>query len=108
MKTSKIFALDQLTAGMVLAQDACDASGGRLLAEGVELSDATIASLRRRGIEHVMVAVEVEEILTPEQCAARKAKIGARIEHLFRQADDDPMLLKLHVTLQDYRLAGLE
>ncbi|BAN36099.1 hypothetical protein SCD_n02291 [Sulfuricella denitrificans skB26] len=106
MKTSKRFALDQLTAGMVLAQDICDASGGHLLTEGVALNDTTIASLRRRGIEHVMVVAE--EILTPEQCATRKAEIGARIEHLFRQADDDPMLLKLRVTLQTYRLAGLE
>ena len=106
MKTSKRFALDQLTAGMALAQDVCDASGGRLLTEGVELSDATIASLRRRGIEHVMVAVE--EILTPEQCAARKAEIGTRIEHLFRRAGNDPMLLKLRATLLHYRLAGLE
>lgn len=106
MKTSKRFALDQLTAGMVLAQDVCDAGGGRLLTEGMELGDATIASLRRRGIEHVMVAVE--EILTPEQCAARKAEIGTRTEHLFRRAGDDPMLLKLRVTLRDYRLAGVE
>lgn len=106
MKTSKRFALDQLTAGMALAQDVCDASGGRLLTEGVELSDATIASLRRRGIEHVMVAVE--ETLTPEQCAARKAGIGTRIERLFRRAGNDPMLLKLRATLLHYRLAGLE
>lgn len=106
MKTSKRFALDQLTAGMALAQDVCDASGGRLLTEGVELSDATIASLRRRGIEHVMVAVE--ETLTPEQCAARKAEIGTRIKHLFRRAGNDPMLLKLRATLLHYRLAGLE
>ena len=106
MKTSKRFALDQLTVGMVLAQDVCDAGGDRLLTEGTELNDATIASLRRRGIEHVMVAVE--ETLTPEQCAARKAEIGARIEHLFSRAGDDPMLLKLRVTLQHYRFAGLD
>lgn len=106
MMTSKRFALDQLTAGMVLAQDVCDASGGSLLNAGAELSDATIASLRRRGIGQVMVAVE--EILTPEQCAARKAEIHARIEHLFRHAGDDPMLLKLRVTLLNFRLAGLE
>ncbi len=91
---------------MVLAQDVCDAGGGRLLTEGVELSDATIASLRRRGVEQVMVAVE--ETLTPEQCAARKATIGSRIEHLFRQAGDDPMLLKLRATLLQYRLSGLK
>ncbi len=106
MITMKRFPLEQLEAGMVLAQDVCDASGGRLLNEGVELSGATIASLRRRGIEQVMVSVE--ETLTPEQCADRKAEIVTRIEHLFRQANNDPMLLKLRVTLQHYRLAVLE
>lgn len=106
MITAKRFSLEQLEAGMVLAQDVCDASGGRLLTEGVELSDATIASLRRRGVEQVMVAVE--ETLTPEQCAARKAAIVARVEHLFRLAGDDPMLLKLRATLLQYRLSGLK
>ena len=56
--TAKRFSRDQLEAGMVLAQDVCDAAGGRLLARGAELSDATIAALARRGIEHVMVEAE--------------------------------------------------
>ena len=106
MMTSKRFALDQLAAGMVLAQDVCDAGGGRLLAQGSELSEATIALLRRRGIEHVLVAVE--ETLTPEQRAAREAEIRQRIERLFRKAGNDPMLLKLRATLLQYRLAGLD
>lgn len=106
MRTAKRVTLDQLAAGMVLAQDVCDASGGSLLNEGAELSDATIALLRRRGIGQVMVAVE--EILTPEQRAARETEIRAGIEHLFRHAGDDPMLLKLRASLLNYRLAGLE
>jgi mono/diheme cytochrome c family protein len=106
MKTSKRLPLDQLEAGMMLAQDVCDASGGRLLAEGAELSDATIASLGRRGVEHVMIAFE--ETLSPEQIAARASQIRTRLEYLFRQAGNDPMLLKLRATLLQYRLAGLE
>ncbi|GAO35171.1 hypothetical protein SCT_0555 [Sulfuricella sp. T08] len=106
MVTAKRFPLEQLEAGMVLARDVCDASGGRLLAQGAELSDATIASLRRRGVDYAVVAVE--EMLTPEQRAAREVEIRERVERLFRKAGNDPMLLKLRVTLQDYRLAGLE
>jgi hypothetical protein len=106
MKTSKRLPLEQLEAGMILAQDVCDASGGRLMVEGAELSDATIASLGRRGVEHVMVAFE--ETLSPEQIAARTGEIRARIDHLFRHAGNDPMLLKLRATLLQYRLVGLE
>jgi len=106
MITAKRFSLEQLEAGMVLAQDVCDAGGGRLLAQGAELSDATIASLGRRGVDFAMVAVE--EILTPEQRAARDAEIRERVERLFRKAGNDPMLLKLRATLLHYRLAGLD
>lgn len=106
MITAKRFALEQLEAGMVLAQSVCDAGGGCLLAQGAELSDATIASLRRRGVDHAMVAVE--EILTPEQRIAREAEVRERVKHLFRKAGDDPMLLKLRATLLQYRLAGLD
>lgn len=105
MITAKPFSLDQTEPGMVLAQDVCDAGGGRLLALGAELSDATIASLKRRGVECVMVAVE--ETLTPEQRAAREAEIRRLTEHLFRAAGNDPMLLKLRATLLQYRLSGL-
>lgn len=106
MITAKRFSLEQLEAGMVLAQDVCDAGGGRLLAQGAELSDATITSLGRRGVDFAMVAVE--EILTPEQRAARETEIRERVERLFRKAGNDPMLLKLRATLLHYRLAGLD
>ena len=91
---------------MALAQDVCDAGGGRLLAQGAELTDATIASLKRRGVDFVMVAME--EMLTPVQRAMREAELREQIERLFRKAGNDPMLLKLRATLLQYRLAGLD
>ena len=106
MMTAKRYTLDQLEAGMMLAQDVCDAGGGCLLAQGAELSDATIAALGRRGVSHVLVALE--EILTPEQRAAREEEIRDRVEWLFRKAGNDPMLLKLRATLLQHRLAGLD
>lgn len=90
---------------MVLAQEVRDSGGGCLLAQGAELSEGTIASLRRRGIESVWVAVE--ETLTPEQRADREAAIRERIERLFRKAGSDPMLFKLRATLLQHRLSGL-
>ena len=106
MITAKRFSLDQVEVGMALAQDVCDAGGGRLLAQGAELTDATIASLKRRGVDFVMVAME--EMLTPVQRAMREAELREQIERLFRKAGNDPMLLKLRATLLQYRLAGLD
>lgn len=101
---AKRLSLDEVEVGMVLALDVCDAGGGCLLARGAELTESTIASLRRRGLDYVMV--EVEEQLTAEQRAAREAETRRRIDWLFRKAGKDPMLLKLHATLLQYRLPG--
>ena len=106
MKTAKKLAIDQLETGMVLAQDVCDAGGSRLLAQGSAISDATISSLRRRGVASVLIAFE--ETLSAEEMAARTAEIHSQVDHLFRQAGNDPMLLKLRATLLQYRLSGLE
>lgn len=106
MMMSKHLALDEVKAGMALAQEVRDAGGNCLLGQGAELSEATIASLRRRGVAHVMVAVE--ETLTPEQRAAREREVQDRMDYLFRNAGNDPMLFKLRAVVQQYRLAGLE
>ncbi|MDD5330710.1 MAG: hypothetical protein PHX38_11950 [Sulfuricella sp.] len=103
---SKWMPLERAEVGMVLAQDVLDAGGGCLLAQGGELTEASLASLRRRGVDHVVVAV-AEEALSAEQRAAREAEMRARIDRLFRKAGSDPMLLKLHATILQYRLAGL-
>lgn len=101
---AKRLSLDEVESGMVLALDVCDAGGGCLLAQGAELSESTIASLRRRGLDYVMVLVE--EHLTEAQRAARDAETRQRIDWLFRKAGNDPMLLKLHAMMLQYRLSG--
>ncbi|MHB9117425.1 MAG: hypothetical protein ACYC2R_04015 [Burkholderiales bacterium] len=102
----KSLRLDQLLAGMVLAQDVCDPSGSRLLTQGTALSEAAIGSLKRRGVKQVVVSEE--ETLTPEQQLARKTAIRERIDWLFRHAGKDPMLFKLHATILHYRLLRLD
>ncbi len=97
--------LDQVETGMLLAQDVCNPNGTCLLSEGVVLSVATIAALRQREIDYVMVLVEVP--LTLEESATLEAGIRARIERLFRVAGTDPIMLKLHNTLLQYRLSAL-
>lgn len=98
----KSLALDQLMAGMVLAQDVCDPGGNRLLNQGAVLSEATIDSLKRRAVEHVFVFEE--ENLTPEQRLNNETAIRERVDWLFRHKGKDPMLLKLRATLLRYRL----
>ncbi len=97
----KSLALDQLSAGMVLAQDVCDPTGSRLLTQGTALSEAAIGSLKRRGVG--CVAVSVEEKPTPEQRLGHETNTRERIDWLFRHGGKDPMLLKLDATLLHYR-----
>lgn len=104
IKTERL-ALDQIETGMLLAQDVCNPNGTCLLSEGTVLSAATIASLRQREVDYVMVSQEVP--LTVEESATLEAGIRARIGRLFRVAGADPIMLKLHNTLLQYRLSAL-
>lgn len=100
---TRAVALDQASAGMVLALDLLDDHGGVLLPRGAVLSDACLASLRRRGVEHCMVRAEAAETVaaSPEQRAQRRQQAGARLRHLFRhQQGAEAVLLRL---LNDYR-----
>ena len=49
--------LKEVAAGAMLAADVTDAGGRILLARGALITDAVLASLRRRGIETVAVAL---------------------------------------------------
>lgn len=108
----RLIDIDQADAGMVLAADLTDHSGGVLLPAGATLTGANIASLRRRGI--VACAIVVAE---PEPDQARRAEDEAaaalererrqlRLLHLFRRSGGEqatPLLLRL---LTDYRKEG--
>lgn len=98
--------LDAAAAGMVLAEALLDGHGAVLLPSGATLSGATLASLRRRGVEHCSV---LEEAAAPDPAALarRRQHDVERLARLFRHhgagdgADGGAELLRL---LTAYRL----
>lgn len=67
----KQLALDQTQPGMVLSDDLLDRQGNVLLPRGVVLNEATLASLRRHGIETL-----------PIECAPlSEVDLEAELEH---------------------------
>lgn len=98
--------LAQARCGMRLAADVCDAGGNPLLAEGAVLTESLIASLQRRGVTFLQIAVE--EMLTPEQLAARRDELTAQVHAMFRKCGGDPLMAKLRETLLEYRLEKLQ
>lgn len=100
MSGGRIVALDRLPEGARLAADVCDAGGHTLLAAGTELGAAAVVSLRKRGVSRV----RIEETVSAEELAARRAALAARLAHLFRDTEDDPLMSRLHQVVLAYRL----
>jgi len=87
--------LDQASAGMVLAEALRDAHGAVLLPQGSTLSEASLASLRRRAVASCCVVGaaadphELTQEVTHElaqQLARLRAARAARLERLFRHS----------------------
>ncbi len=97
-----LVALGQAAPGMVLSHELLDLNGLVLLAKGAVLSEATIASLARHGIEAVPVArAEAAPEADPEA-------VQSRLDHVFRNNDrdnhDDWATGLLRRYVEDYRL----
>lgn len=101
----KQVALDDATAGMMLAQDVRDHQGNVLLAEGASLSDSTLAALRRRGVESVQV--EGDSVSEAELAAARE-QAQARLAQLFRKPHGSPADALLREQLAAWRMEQLQ
>lgn len=97
----KQLALDKVEAGMILSDDLLDKQGQVLLPKGVELTEQTIASLQRHGVESLRI---VTGELTEEEEAARYNHYRARIERLFRRLDDSQANGLLHHYVSNFRL----
>lgn len=86
--------------GMLLAAPLLDANGAVLLPQGAALSEASLAGLRRRGIETCEVSLAADAP-DPAQRAAARERACARLQQLFRhrsEADDNdaaPELLRV-------------
>lgn len=93
--------LDQACAGMVLAEALCDAHGGVLLAQGASLTDATLAALRRRGVEHCSIVCAPQ--VDPAARARERERQLARLQRLFRHSGSGEAGATLLKLLTDYR-----
>ena len=102
--------LENASAGMVLAEALLDSHGGVLLPPGAVLSEATLASLRRRGVAGCSVLAppeqDGEDAADPAQAAARPQQhlqALQRLQHLFRHSADSDATGQLLRLLSDYR-----
>lgn len=98
--------LDQASAGMTLAAALLDAHGGVLLPRDAALSEATLASLRRRGVERCLVWVDAEA-LDPAQLARERERQLLQLRHLFRHSGASEGGALLLQRLSDYRQRAL-
>lgn len=104
-------ALAQAAPGMVLAADLLDGHGAVLLPRGATLTDAALASLRRRGVAHCTVepaaadaAVDAEADAAARAARARQREQQlARLQHLFRHCAGQEANATLLQLLTDYR-----
>lgn len=95
--------LTETRQGMVLSDVVRDGKGNVLLAQGVVLTDAMLASLARHGIDMLPILQAAPEppLLDPEA-------VQARLDHVFRDHDRDDLgdwatgILRRYV--EDYRL----
>ncbi|MEC5163672.1 hypothetical protein ACFDR9_003423 [Janthinobacterium sp. CG_23.3] len=98
--------LDAARAGMVLAGDLRDANGSVLLPDGATLTEANLASLRRRGVDACSV-LPADAGDAAEDAAARAARVAQqlrRLERLFRRSaaeEATPRLLQLLTTYRE-------
>lgn len=102
MKKLEILAVDDLQPGMRVAAAVEDSAGRVLLPAGAEITDSTIASLRRREIGQVSVEREVED--DPAAVEAYRRQVFAELEHLFRRAGQGAETRALYDAIARYRM----
>lgn len=87
--------IDDAVAGMVLSDSVLDSKGGMLVASGTTLTDATLQSLRRRGIDTLVV---LNDQISETELAAERLQQEQRLAKLFRKypGNDDRNKNLLH------------
>lgn len=98
---SKCLELDEVQAGMVLAEAVVDSSGNVLLPDATELTASMLASLSRRGIDSICI---VDDSAASEDEKARLARVTQRLAHLFRKhRNQDDAAGSLQHRIAEYR-----
>nr|WP_315397962.1 hypothetical protein [uncultured Duganella sp.] len=94
--------LDQAVAGMTLAAALLDDHGAVLLPQGATLTEATLASLRRRGVRRCLVCADADPV-DPAVLARERERRAQRLERLFRHSGDDAGAAALLRALRAHR-----
>lgn len=105
LKRHKLLGLDDVVAGMALSEDVRDGHGNVLLPKAATLTDAMLASLRRRGIEMVNV---VDDAVSEEQLRAERERVQQRLAKLFRKSKGDRISTMLRQRILEYRLGEMQ
>lgn len=107
MKTRRIFLpVLEARAGLHLAAEVRNPVGGAvLLPAGTELTDESLAGLRRRGID--VIAADVPDSRSEAEIDQEIARAEARIAHLFHRHQDNPGLQELMQLVLEYRRKSL-
>ncbi|MBV8665397.1 MAG: hypothetical protein JO269_02835 [Burkholderiaceae bacterium] len=95
--------LDEAETGMKLAAAILDSHGGTLLPAGVELTDAMLTSLRRRGVDMISV---VNERVSEADLAAERERVQQSLTRLFRRCGERGASSALRQSILRYRLGG--
>jgi hypothetical protein len=81
--SKKTLALDAAVAGMEIADQLVDRNGNTLLPSGAVLTEASISSLQRRGVEEITIVCAEEP---GPDVQARKEQARKRLQKIFRRA----------------------
>ena len=96
--------LQQVQEGAILARALSDASGTVLLAQGAVLTAASLAALRRRGVESCWIAAApVSDAAELAHAAAARQRQLERLAILFRGTPRDAAGAGLLALMQRYR-----
>ena len=99
----QLISLTDARPGMTLSDVLLDDKGNVLLAQGVVLTEAMLASLARHGVESLPILQAA-----PEAAALDPAAVQARLDYLFRGNDREDLgdwaTGSLRRYVEDYRL----
>jgi len=95
--------VDDAEAGMVLHEAVLDGHGTVLLPAATELTDSMLSSLRRRGVDHVLV---VDDSISEEQREAERVRVQARLDKMFRHCRNKGASDLLLQRITEYRLGS--
>jgi hypothetical protein len=105
MHSIRIIPLEELLAGMTLAEDCVDAQGKTLLASGTTITPQILVSLQQEA--PALLKVWQEEQSGHENRNRREAELQ-RTERLFRHAGDSIHAQALRNAVLTYRLQDIE